>query len=87
MNITMADDFQSGSFWIAIASIIAAIIAGLTAHCFKMKCSNVSLCGMKFIRDIELENKSYDLELQQQLGPSSLSSTSSSISRRNTSIV
>ena len=81
----MADDFQSGSFWIAIASIFAGVIAGITAHCFKMKCSNVSLCGMKFIRDIQLENNSYELELQQH--PLEPSSSSSSISRRNTSIV
>jgi hypothetical protein len=65
----MGDDFQSGAFWIAIASICAGSFLAMMAHCFRLKCTTINLCGMKFVRDIALENESYELELQHPVTP------------------
>ena len=47
--------FVSGSLVIALASIGCTGIGVLLASCYRMKCSEVNLCGMVFRRDIDGE--------------------------------
>jgi hypothetical protein len=62
-------DFFSGSFFIALSSVFCSGFGLLLAHCFRLKCSTVNMCGMTCVRDIELENQSYELELEHPVTP------------------
>ena len=59
---------MSESFWIAISGIGGAFVSGLVVAtcraCFRFKCSDMEFCGMKFVRDIQLENEAQVLEAQ-----------------------
>ena len=65
----MGNDFVSGSFVIAISSIFCAGFGVLLAHCFRLKYSEIDLCGMRFTRDIALENQGYEIELEHPITP------------------
>jgi hypothetical protein len=54
----------SEGFLIAVASLGCAGFSVLLAHCYRLKYSTVNICGMSCTRDIELENESYQLELE-----------------------
>jgi hypothetical protein len=82
-------DVISGSFFIAISSIVCSGFGLLLAHCFRLKYSNVNLCGLSCTRDIALENEGYELELEHPVTPMTrdiIPSPSISNSRRNSVI-
>jgi hypothetical protein len=62
-------DFISGSFFIAISSVFCGGFSLLLAHCFRLKYSNVNICGMSCTRDIDGENEGYELELEHPVTP------------------
>jgi hypothetical protein len=62
-------DFVSGSFFIAISSVFCSGFGLLLAHCFRLKYSNVNICGMSCTRDIDGENEGYELELEHPTTP------------------
>ena len=76
-------DFLSGSFFIAISSVFCGGFGLLLAHCFRLKCSTVNICGMSCTRDIELENEGYELELEHPITPNRDVIPLPSNSRRN----
>ena len=62
----MGNTFVSGSLVIALASIFCTGFTVLLAHCFRLKCSEINLCGMIFKRDILGENQGYEIELERR---------------------
>jgi len=53
-------------FWLTIAGIIAGMVGVLVNACIKSKCSQVSIFGIKCIRDIHAE---VELEERQPSAP------------------
>jgi hypothetical protein len=56
----------SGSFYIAISAIASTAFLAVLANCYRMKYSNVDMCGISCTRDIARENESYELELEHE---------------------
>ena len=62
-------DILSGSFVIAVSSILCGGFTVLLAHCFRLKYSNITCCGISCTRDIDGENEGYELELDHDTSP------------------
>ena len=42
-------------FWVAFVATTSAMIIKLASLCAKSKCSEVSCCGFRVVRDVDLE--------------------------------
>ena len=62
----MADITQNidGFFWLSLATIIFTSVGLFVRYSYKSKCSEVSCCCLKIIRDVDIE-KQEDLSVQQ----------------------
>ena len=49
-------EFVSGSLVIALASIFCGGFGLVLTMCYRVKCREISCCGMKFTRDVDAEN-------------------------------
>jgi hypothetical protein len=67
--LSYMSDFFSGSFFIALSSVFCSGFGLLLAHCFRLKCSTVNMCGITCVRDIQLENEGYEIELDHATTP------------------
>ena len=47
----------SGSLIIALASICCGGFGLILTMCYRVKCSQISFCGMTFKRDVQVENE------------------------------
>ena len=61
----MADITQNidGFFWLSLATIIFTSVGLFVRYSYKSKCSEVSCCCLKIVRDVDIE-KQEDLTLQ-----------------------
>ena len=61
----MADITQNidGFFWLSLATIIFTSVGLFVRYSYKSKCSEVSCCCLKIVRDIDVERQE-DLTLQ-----------------------
>ena len=61
----MADITQNidGFFWLSLATIIFTSVGLFVRYSYKSKCSEVSCCCLKIVRDIETERQE-DMTLQ-----------------------
>lgn len=50
-------------FWVAFITTISGMIIKLCSMAYKSKCKEVSCCCMKFVRDVELEEKENEFEI------------------------
>ena len=67
----------NGTFWLTITGVITAFISGALVYCIKSKCSKCSLCfGLINIeRNVEIEEKFEELELEKGISPFSNNET------------
>ena len=54
-------------FWVAFVATVSAMVIKLASLCFKSKCKECSVCCIKVIRDVELEEKENEFEITHQL--------------------
>jgi hypothetical protein len=61
----MADITQNidGFFWLSLATIIFTSVGLFVRYSYKSKCSEVSCCCLKIVRDIDVERQE-DMTLQ-----------------------
>ena len=61
----MADITQNidGFFWLSLATIVFTSVGLFVRYSYKSKCSEVSCCCLKIVRDIDVERQE-DLTLQ-----------------------
>ena len=65
MSIPTTD--LTGSFWIAIGTMVFAFFGLIVRYSYKSKCKNISCCCLRIERDIEDELKE-DLEEMKNKG-------------------
>ena len=53
-------------FFTGLYSSGIALILGLVASCYKSKCSQIEFCGVKIIRDVQIEE---EIDIQQPRNP------------------
>jgi len=53
-------------FWIAFLSTVSGMILKLASMAYKTKCKECSICCIKIIRDVELEEKENEFEIIHQ---------------------
>ena len=58
------DDGVDGMFYLSIFTLICSSIGLSIRYCYKSKCSEFSCCGMKIIRNVDIE-KEEDLSVKQ----------------------
>ena len=57
-------------FWIAFISTTSGMIIKLASMAYKTKCKECSMCCIKVIRDVELEEKENEFEINHNLSSS-----------------
>ena len=50
-------DVFNGVFWTFFITSIIGLTLKIVSACYKSKCKSVDLCGLKIIRDVEVEEK------------------------------
>jgi len=60
-----------GTFWLSLSGIIVGFVSGALVYCIKSKCSKCSLCfGIIDVqRDVALEEKIEEVELEKGMNP------------------
>ena len=54
---------MSETFYVGLYSALMGFVLAISAQCYKSKCSQVELCCIKIIRDVEGEE---ELDIQQR---------------------
>lgn len=54
-------------FWVAFITTISGMIIKLASMAYKSKCSECSFCCVKVIRNVDLEEKELEFELQHKV--------------------
>ena len=54
---------MSETFYVGLFSALMGFVLAISAQCYKSKCSQVELCCIKIIRDVEGEE---ELDIQQR---------------------
>ena len=55
------DTFDS-AFWLTSLGIFAGVLTLAIKSCLSSKCSQVSCCGIRCIRDVELEEREHEFD-------------------------
>jgi len=50
-------------FWVAFVTTISGMIIKLASMAYKSKCRECSWCGIKIIRDVEMEEKETEFRI------------------------
>lgn len=58
-------------FWIAFITTISGMIIKLCSMAYKSKCKEASICCIKVVRDVELEEKENEFEITHRQIPNS----------------
>jgi len=61
----------NGTFWLSMTTLIIGFLTGVSVYCLKSKCKNCSICFglVKVERDVELEEKFEEVELEKGINP------------------
>lgn len=54
-------------FWVAFITTISGMVIKLASMAYKSKCKECSVCCLRVIRDVELEEKENEFEITHQL--------------------
>lgn len=50
-------------FWVAFVTTVSGMIIKLASMAYKSKCKECSICCLKIIRDVEIEEKEREFEI------------------------
>lgn len=56
-------------FWVAFITTISGMIIKLASMAYKSKCRECSVCCIKVVRDVDLEEKETEFEITHKLTP------------------
>lgn len=48
-------------FWVAFVTSMAALVLKLASMVYKSKCSKFTMCCIKVVRDVQIEEKEYEI--------------------------
>ena len=54
------------TFWLGVIGAVIGFLSLTLKMCLKSKCDTIELCGMKIHRNVEVEEKLDEMEMNQQ---------------------